>query len=158
MFAHINTLDDICYFPGRVSLVNVMKVVSGAGDTVKLIENLIQVAYNMTQADRVSMFLVENNVLVSTVSKDAKGLTLSVKKGIVGAVATSNRAINIQDAYNDESPSSSWRDFSFFCFVSCARECVGCTNAQQCIVICQDLTKDLISKQVTGQNRYCVFL
>jgi len=86
-----------------------MKVVSGAGDTVKLIENLIQVAYNMTQADRVSMFLVENNVLVSTVSKDAKGLTLSVKKGIVGAVATSNRAINIQDAYNDESPSRTWR-------------------------------------------------
>ena len=81
------------------SLISVMKAVSGAGDTDKLIHNLVQVAYDILEADRITLFLVDEmrDELLCTISKDAAGFRVPIGKGIAGTVAKTGETINIPE-------------------------------------------------------------
>ena len=72
-----------------------------------IITSIIDVAYQLLEADRVSVFVVEGDSLVLTVSEDAAGVRIPLGAGIAGTVATTNTVVNIQDAYKDERFNSS---------------------------------------------------
>ena len=78
--------------------------VSSCTETTEVIEQIIKVGYEVLNADRVSMFLVDldKKELVSTVSKDAKGFRIPMNKGIAGSVATTMKDVNIEDVYHDD--------------------------------------------------------
>jgi len=72
-----------------------------------IITSIIDVAYKLLEADRVSVFVVEGDSLVLTVSEDAAGVRIPLGAGIAGTVATTNAVVNIQDAYQDDRFNSS---------------------------------------------------
>eukprot|EP01138_Halocafeteria_seosinensis_P009382 gb/GECG01009587.1/.p1 GENE.gb/GECG01009587.1/~~gb/GECG01009587.1/.p1 ORF type:complete len:1366 (+),score=207.69 gb/GECG01009587.1/:1-4098(+) len=74
------------------------------GDNVRdIIGRIIDVAYELLQTARVSVFLVdwEAEELVLSVSQDAAGLRIPIDKGIAGTVASTGQVLNIPDAYED---------------------------------------------------------
>eukprot|EP01029_Cantina_marsupialis_P010294 TRINITY_DN2343_c0_g1_i1.p1 TRINITY_DN2343_c0_g1~~TRINITY_DN2343_c0_g1_i1.p1 ORF type:complete len:1150 (+),score=214.32 TRINITY_DN2343_c0_g1_i1:145-3594(+) len=86
------------------ALVKALKAVnSGDEDVDSLIGNILDLGYSVIEADKVSMFLVDeaNQELWCRVSKDAKGIRVPFGKGIVGQVAASGKPINLDDAYTD---------------------------------------------------------
>lgn len=83
-------------------LVRILKALSQEVMLPAIITNILGVAYELLNADRVSVFLVDHDrsELVLAVSEDAAGLRIPLKKGIVGKVASSGQPLNIQEAYN----------------------------------------------------------
>jgi hypothetical protein len=67
-----------------------------------LVERLISVAYRMFQADRVGLFLIDNDSgnMTLRVSADGKGITMPIS-GIAGAVAKAGHPERIDDVYQD---------------------------------------------------------
>jgi len=82
-------------------LVEMVKAVSHELETPAIITRIIGVAYDLLQADRVSVFLVDRDrsELMLAVSEDAAGFRLPLGQGIVGSVAASGAPVNIPDAY-----------------------------------------------------------
>lgn len=85
-----------------MGIVKMLKAVSHEVEVPAVIANVVNVAYDLLQADRVSVFLIdqEKKELVLAVSEDAAGLRLPMDKGIVGAAATTGKTLNIPDAYD----------------------------------------------------------
>lgn len=67
------------------------------------IDGIVQIAYSVLDADRISVFFVDQSrgELFSIVSKDAAFLSVPIGQGIAGHVAKSGRALNVADAYDD---------------------------------------------------------
>ncbi len=89
------------------SLISVMKAVNKSKDNVdELVQNLVAVAYDIIEVDRVTLFLVDEAAgeLICTVTKDKnfEGARIPVGKGIAGVVAANGKTICIHDASNDE--------------------------------------------------------
>ncbi len=88
------------------ALRDVVKCVSGSQKIPldQLVRNLVKVAYDMIEVDRITLFMKDeiSNELVCRVSKDdVEGFRVSLGKGIAGMVAQSGNLINIPDAYAD---------------------------------------------------------
>lgn len=84
-------------------LVQMVKAVSHETAVPAIIVRIIDVAYDLLAADRVSVFRVdaERHELLLSVSEDAAGLRIPMDKGIVGYVATTGELLNIPDAYDN---------------------------------------------------------
>lgn len=83
-------------------IIRMLKAVSHEVEVPAVIAKVVNVAYDLLQADRVSVFIcdMEKRELVLAVSEDAAGLRLPMDKGIVGAAATKGEVLNIADAYD----------------------------------------------------------
>ncbi len=64
------------------------------------IEGIVHLAYNVLNADRVSLFFVDNNYLFQAVSRDSFRWRFEVGRGIAGTVAATGIAVNVPDAYD----------------------------------------------------------
>jgi GAF domain-containing protein len=91
-------------------LVEMVKAVSHEVETPEIISRIISVAYDLLQAERVSVFFVdhEKRELLLALSEDAAGFRLPISKGLVGTVAVSGRVLNIPDAYKHPAFDSSF--------------------------------------------------
>lgn len=87
-----------------VALVQMIQAVSHEVTVPDIIKRIVGVAYELLQADRVSVFLVdkERQEIVLAISEDAAGLRLPMGKGIVGHCARTGEVINIRDVYESD--------------------------------------------------------
>jgi hypothetical protein len=78
------------------AVVNVM-------DFERVLEIIVDVAYSIVDADRLSVMVLSDDRKSMTIfeSKDAKALTISSTTGVAGYVATTGEKVNIGDAYAD---------------------------------------------------------
>lgn len=86
------------------ALIDVVKVSNDTeADVETLMERLVEVAYRVIPAERVTLFLLDelSNELWCRVSQDAQGIRVPLGKGIAGSVAVSGESVNIPDAYSD---------------------------------------------------------
>eukprot|EP00002_Diphylleia_rotans_P031762 TRINITY_DN6614_c0_g1_i1.p1 TRINITY_DN6614_c0_g1~~TRINITY_DN6614_c0_g1_i1.p1 ORF type:complete len:863 (+),score=182.74 TRINITY_DN6614_c0_g1_i1:37-2625(+) len=86
------------------SLLEVLKVVNSDSATLdSIIDKIIKVTYDVLNADRVSLFLVDNiaHQLLLKVSKDNLTIRIPIGVGIAGTVAATGLVVNIADAYKD---------------------------------------------------------
>lgn len=67
------------------------------------IDGVVKIVYSVLDADRVSVFFVDQNrgEVFSLVSRDVQGFSLPLGQGFVGLVAKSGRFLNISNAYED---------------------------------------------------------
>ena len=82
-------------------LMSMVQSVYRGSNYQDIITRIVDVAYELLQADRVSVFLVEGDSLVLTVSEDAAGVRIPLGKGIAGSVATTGKVLNIPDVAQD---------------------------------------------------------
>ncbi|OHT17430.1 GAF domain containing protein [Tritrichomonas foetus] len=68
-----------------------------------LLETIIETSKNLVDADRASLFVVDDSrtQLMTKVADGIKPLLMPINQGIVGSVAISGQLINIPDAYDD---------------------------------------------------------
>lgn len=85
-------------------LLRVMRTVHDCQDTRDIIMGILDCAYDLLQADRVSVFLVDpvTRALRLAVSEDAAGVVLPRGAGIVGSVAETGELVHLADAYLDD--------------------------------------------------------
>jgi adenylate cyclase len=69
-------------------------------DVKKAVESIVTCATDILDADRVSLFLVDNDDLVINVSSDVKGFRFPKTLGVAGYVVQSGKIINVKDAYD----------------------------------------------------------
>ena len=69
-------------------------------DVKKAVQNIVSCAEDILDADRVSLFLVDNEDLVCDFSKDVKGFRFDKTKGVAGQVITTGKVLNVVDAYD----------------------------------------------------------
>ena len=86
-----------------LSLLRITQSLGESPDSPKVIATIVDEAYEMLQADRITIFMVHKNdsQLEIVYSGDAIGMRVSMGKGIAGHVANTGRIVNIADAYND---------------------------------------------------------
>src|SRR3954468_13893472 len=88
---------------GRI--LEVAKALVAERDLDRLLNLIVQAAARVVEADRCSLFLVdrERSELWTKVAQGLgmKEIPIPIDRGIAGAVATTNAAINIPDAYKD---------------------------------------------------------
>ena len=84
-----------------------MKLVRLAADKIstmeEAIDGIVKILYSVLDADRVSVFFVDQNrgEVFSLVSLDNQGYSLPIGHGIIGSVAKTGCYLNIPDAYSD---------------------------------------------------------
>jgi HD-GYP domain-containing protein (c-di-GMP phosphodiesterase class II) len=84
-------------------LLDFGKKLSAHRELDSLLHLLVEVASSVLRADRCTVFLLDKKAgeLVSRVASGTQEIRVPSHKGIVGEAVTSNRVINIQDAYKD---------------------------------------------------------
>ncbi|GMH58501.1 hypothetical protein TrST_g1030 [Triparma strigata] len=99
-----NLLENIkCEQKKNKSLISVMKAVNQSKDNMDaLVNNLVAVAYDIIEVDKVTLYLVDDTdqTLMCTVSgfKDLEGNRYSFGKNVAGRVASSGETLTVQDA------------------------------------------------------------
>jgi HD-GYP domain-containing protein (c-di-GMP phosphodiesterase class II) len=85
------------------AILNVAKAMSTQRDLTVLLEEIVEHARSVVEADRGSIFLLdkEKHELWSKVAQGAKEIRFPADKGIAGHVAQTKLALNIPDAYVD---------------------------------------------------------
>jgi hypothetical protein len=73
-------------------------------DPEQHLQSLVEGAYNILEAERVSVFTynAQSHVLICAMSKDIKGMAIPTDKGFAGMSFTSMRVINVVDAKQDD--------------------------------------------------------
>ncbi|KAK8891171.1 hypothetical protein M9Y10_028377 [Tritrichomonas musculus] len=90
---------------GLTALLDVAEEISGQLDTNKLTEIIIEKGRLLTNADRCSLFLVNDSHdrLITTLQSGlSTRIDIPIDKGIVGKTVIENRTLNIPDAYKCE--------------------------------------------------------
>src|SRR5436309_13026359 len=86
-------------------ILEVAKALVAERDLDRLLVLIVHAAARVVEADRCSLFLVdrERGELWTKVAQGigTKEIRIPIDRGIAGAVATTNAAINIPDAYKD---------------------------------------------------------
>ena len=86
-------------------ILDVAKALVAERDLERLLKMIVQSAARVVEADRCSLFLVdrERGELWSKVAQGVqmKEIRIPMDRGIAGAVATTNKAVNIPEAYQD---------------------------------------------------------
>jgi len=86
-------------------ILDVAKALVAERDLDRLLKLIVHAAARVVEADRCSLFLVdrERGELWTKVAQGigTKEIRIPIDRGIAGAVATTNAAINIPDAYKD---------------------------------------------------------
>jgi signal transduction protein with GAF and PtsI domain len=86
------------------ALMKLVKLEANTAATMEeAIDGIVQIAYSVLDADRISVFFVDQSrgELFSIVSRDASQLSFPIGKGISGHVAKTGKALNIADAYQN---------------------------------------------------------
>ncbi|HEY7725062.1 MAG TPA: HD domain-containing phosphohydrolase [Anaeromyxobacteraceae bacterium] len=85
------------------SILEVAKAMSAERDLDRLLDLILREAAQVVEADRCTLFLVdrEKGELWSKIAHGTKEIRIPLGAGIAGAVATTGRAVRIDDAYVD---------------------------------------------------------
>ncbi|KAH0788100.1 3'5'-cyclic nucleotide phosphodiesterase family protein [Histomonas meleagridis] len=91
---------------GLSALLEVAEIISGQLDAERLSEIIMEKGRYLTKADRCSLFLVspKRDHLITSFHRGLKNcIDIPITKGIVGRTVTEGKALNISNAYEDES-------------------------------------------------------
>lgn len=82
-------------------VMDLAKEVLGSRDVKGAVRTLVHAVYKVVDADHVSLYLVENDVLVCHMAPQCEsiGTQLPLGSGIVGRVGKTGETINLEDAY-----------------------------------------------------------
>jgi HD-GYP domain-containing protein (c-di-GMP phosphodiesterase class II) len=85
------------------SILDVAKAMTAERDLDRLLELILREAAQVVEADRCTLFLVDRKrgELWSKIAHGTKEIRIPLDAGIAGAVATTGRAVRIDDAYVD---------------------------------------------------------
>jgi GAF domain-containing protein len=95
---------------GLAALLEVAEALSGHLDIVKLVEVIMEKGRRLTQADRCSLFLVneKRDRLITSIQKGLENaIDIPIDKGIVGEAVKNRKVLIIKDAYSCPSFDSS---------------------------------------------------
>jgi GAF domain-containing protein len=81
-------------------MTKLLTVFTAELDVKKAVGNIVECATDILDADRVSLFLVDNDDLVCNFSKDVVGFRFDKTKGVAGQVITTGKILNVEDAYD----------------------------------------------------------
>ncbi len=84
------------------ALMSLLKVSTNKEASMEnTIDGIVSVAYEVLNADRVTIYFVDKDEVFSVICKDQKSWSLPIGKGIAGSVAKYGQKINLADAYDD---------------------------------------------------------
>ena len=91
-------------------MFDLMRTISAESNVEQMIQSIINATISVVQADRVTMYLVDDTAqeLIVTESRDLQGARIPIQAGIAGHVARTGETINIADAQQDPRFDDSW--------------------------------------------------